>query len=98
MSRIPVNLVTGALGAGKTSLIRHLLQHKPRDQKWALLVNEFGAIGIDDAIMSENASIDIISLPGGCICCSAQAELKQTLKTIACQQPDRLIIEPNGLG
>lgn len=98
MSRIPVNLVTGALGAGKTSLIRHLLQHKPRDQKWALLVNEFGAIGIDGAIMSENASIDIISLPGGCICCSAQEELKQTLKTIACQQPDRLIIEPTGLG
>lgn len=99
MSRIPVNLVTGALGAGKTSLIRHLLQHKPHDQKWALLINEFGKIGIDGAILiGDTPSLQITQLPGGCICCSAQTELKQALSSILSQQPDRLIIEPTGLG
>jgi G3E family GTPase len=98
MNRIPVNLVTGALGAGKTSLIRQLLQQKPANETWALLVNEFGAIGIDGAIMSETNAVLITQLPGGCICCSAQNELKQALTDIAAQQPHRLIIEPTGLG
>ncbi|GAB6070963.1 GTP-binding protein [Thiomicrorhabdus hydrogeniphila] len=99
-----VNLITGSLGSGKTTLITQFLKQKPANESWAILVNEFGAIGIDGSILqSQNSSnsdiVHIKQIPGGCICCTAQHELKEAIEEIVKQiQPDRLFIEPTGLG
>jgi len=94
-----VNLITGSLGAGKTTLLRNFLQQKPANEHWAVLVNEFGAIGIDGAILSENQNISVSQIPGGCICCTAQGELTEAIDDILkTHQLDRLFIEPTGLG
>ena len=97
--KIAVNLITGALGAGKTTLLRNLLNQKPENETWVILVNEFGAVGIDGAILSENNSVQVEQIPGGCICCTAQSELQTTVSTLLKSQTfDRLLIEPTGLG
>lgn len=101
--RIAVNLISGALGSGKTTLIRHLVSQKPPEERWALLINEFGVVGIDGAILAPeslaDAKVSTHEIPGGCICCTAKGELKQNLVDIAKKiRPDRLIIEPTGLG
>ena len=100
MNTLPsINLITGPLGSGKTTLIRHLLTLKPAHENWVLLVNEFGSVGIDGAILSEDASIHSVQLPGGCICCTAKTELQQALsEVIQAHSPDRILIEPTGLG
>ncbi|MBE0493144.1 MAG: GTP-binding protein [Thiomicrospira sp.] len=95
---IPVTLVTGLLGSGKTSLIRHLLQHKPTHTRWALIINEFGDIGIDGASL-QSQDVPLFEVNGGCICCSAQANLAKALNQVGqLKSLDRLIIEPTGLG
>jgi len=98
--KIPVNLITGTLGSGKTTFIQELLAQKPRHEFWAILINEFGEIGIDAEIVNDsNANIAIKDIPGGCICCSAKLTLKVSLtELIRNHRPDRLIIEPTGLG
>lgn len=94
-----VNLITGSLGAGKTTLLRHFIGQKPQNEKWAVLVNEFGAIGIDGSILSSQNSITVSQIPGGCICCTAQNELKEAIDQLLEEYtPDRLFIEPTGLG
>ena len=94
-----VNLITGSLGAGKTTLVRNFIEQKPQNETWAILVNEFGAIGIDGPILASQNSISVSQIPGGCICCSAQNELKDAIEQILEQYtPDRLFIEPTGLG
>jgi len=94
-----VNLITGPLGSGKTTFIRHLLSQKPRAENWVLLVNEFGSVGIDGAILGQDSTVQSIQLPGGCICCTAKNELQQTLtEIIKTHQPHRILIEPTGLG
>ena len=96
--RIPTNLITGFLGVGKTTAILHLLKHKPAHEKWAVLVNEFGEIGIDGAIL-EQSGATIREVAGGCICCVANLPLQVGLNTlIARAKPDRILIEPTGLG
>ena len=98
-TRTSINLITGPLGSGKTTLIRHLLTLKPEHETWVLLVNEFGSVGIDGAILSEHSSTLSIQLPGGCICCTAKTELQQTLvDVIKSHAPNRILIEPTGLG
>ena len=97
--KVAVNLVTGSLGAGKTTLIQNLLKQKPAQEKWGLLVNEFGAVGIDGAILSQNQDIQVTQIPGGCICCTAKSELKVAISSLLqTQKLDRLLIEPTGLG
>ncbi len=98
--QIAVNLVAGSLGAGKTTLIKNLLEHKPENENWGLVVNEFGAIGIDGAILSNNhESIEVTNIPGGCICCSASGEFQEAMEELTkTYQLDRIIIEPTGLG
>ncbi len=95
---IETNIVTGFLGVGKTSAILNLMEQKPDNEKWAVLVNEFGDIGIDGAIYHAKG-IAVKEIPGGCMCCSAgvplQVAVNQTLKAT---RPDRLLIEPSGLG
>lgn len=95
---IPTNIITGFLGVGKTTAIRHLLQHKPADEIWSVLVNEFGEIGIDGAMLKP-LNAHVREVPGGCICCVAGLPMKIALNMlIATTKPDRIIIEPTGLG
>ncbi|MCG3728933.1 CobW family GTP-binding protein [Vibrio cincinnatiensis] len=94
---IPANIITGFLGVGKTTAILNLLKHKPSHEKWAVLVNEFGEIGIDGAMMSEQGAF-IKEVPGGCMCCTAGVPMSVGINILLRQQPDRLLIEPTGLG
>jgi len=95
---IAVNLITGFLGVGKTTLIRHLLKEHPKDQTWAVLVNEFGEVGIDGALLDEDG-VAIEEVAGGCLCCvSAPAFAVGLNKLIRQYRPQRILIEPSGLG
>jgi G3E family GTPase len=94
---IPVNLINGPLGAGKTSLIRQLLTQKPPGEVWALLINEFGALGIDGLLFPSDERLYIKQLTGGCICCTVKQDLQQALQRLIELRPDRLLVEPTGL-
>ena len=100
LTHIPCHLIGGPLGAGKTSLIRHLLAHKPAHERWAVLVNEFGRIGLDAALLAiHEDGIGIAEIPGGCLCCVAGAPFQVGLaRLLRKTRPDRLLIEPSGLG
>ena len=96
---IPTNIITGFLGVGKTTSINALLASKPEGESWAVLVNEFGQVGIDQDMMPDQEGLHVKELAGGCICCAMGASLTPTLKALIEQaHPDRLIIEPTGIG
>ncbi len=98
LNNIPTSLVTGFLGVGKTSAILHLMSQKPANEKWSVLVNEFGSIGIDGAIYKARG-IEVKEIPGGCMCCAAGAPLQVAVNRIlSATKPQRLLIEPSGLG
>ncbi|HAB24111.1 MAG TPA: hypothetical protein DCE30_04935, partial [Pantoea sp.] len=93
-----VNLITGFLGSGKTTLLRHLLARKPAQENWAILVNEFGEIGIDGALLRDSGAA-LKEIPGGCMCCVNGLPMQVGLNMLLKQhRPDRLLIEPTGLG
>jgi len=95
---VPTTLFTGFLGVGKTTAILGAFAHRPPDGRWAVLVNEFGEIGLDGAILSEADGLAVAEVPGGCICCSAGLALRTTLVRLLREvRPDRLLIEPTGL-
>ena len=102
---IPCTLVTGFLGAGKTTVINQLLATKPNDERWALLINEFGRIGIDGALLAssqdndlEQQNIAMREVSGGCICCTSQLPLQIAIsRLLNDHHPQRLLIEPTGL-
>ena len=99
LESIPVHLVTGFLGSGKSTLIRGLLDQKPADETWAILINEFGQVGIDQAMFEERDDLVVKGLPGGCLCCQLAFVLQATLVNLLHRhRPDRLIVEPSGLG
>ena len=93
-----IDIVSGFLGAGKTTLIKKLLKDALADTKVVLIENEFGEIGIDGGFLKE-AGIEIKEMNSGCICCSLVgdfgASLKEVMKTYA---PERILIEPSGVG
>lgn len=92
------NLITGFLGSGKTTTIRHLLSQKPENEKWAVLVNEFGEVGIDGALLADSGAV-LKEIPGGCMCCVNGLPMQVGLNMLLQQaKPDRLLIEPTGLG
>lgn len=100
LSRIPTHLISGSLGAGKTSLIRALLAQRPANEHWAVLINEFGQIGLDAALLTtDDLSVSLTEVAGGCLCCvngvPFQVGLSRLLRKA---KPDRLFIEPSGLG
>ncbi|MDX1354597.1 MAG: GTP-binding protein [Halomonas venusta] len=98
-TRVPVHIITGFLGSGKTTLIHSLIEQKPVDEKWAILVNEFGQIGIDQAMFEQRDDVVVKGLPGGCLCCQLAFVLQAALvNLLARNKPDRVIIEPSGLG
>ncbi len=95
---IPTNLILGFLGSGKTTAIRSLLANKPANEIWAVLVNEFGEVGIDGHLLEGQGAV-IKEVPGGCMCCVAGLPMQMGLNMLIQKaQPDRLLIEPTGLG
>ena len=95
---IPTNIISGFLGCGKTTAIQYLIKQKPEAERWAVIVNEFGQIGIDGALL-ENDSVQIKEIPGGCLCCVSSQLLNVGLNKIIREvKPHRILIEPTGLG
>lgn len=103
ITSVPTNVITGFLGVGKTTCILHLLENKPVAERWAVLVNEFGEIGIDGSLFkgkySQENGVFISEVPGGCMCCTAGLSMQIALNQLLLKaKPDRLLIEPTGLG
>lgn len=101
--RIPATIITGFLGAGKTTLIRHLLE-RADGRRIALIVNEFGDVGVDRSLLTDcgNDSCkpdDIIELANGCICCTVADDFIPTMETLLARDPapDHIVIETSGL-
>ena len=100
LQNIPTHVIAGPLGAGKTSVIRQLMAQRPAGERWAVLVNEFGQVGLDAALLSRNEDgIAIAEVAGGCLCCVNGAPFQVGLgRLLRKARPDRLFIEPSGLG
>ncbi|MCO6056054.1 CobW-like GTP-binding protein [Pseudomonas sp. MOB-449] len=100
LTHIPTHLIAGPLGAGKTSLIRQLLAQRPAHERWAVLINEFGQIGLDAALLTrDDDGIALAEVAGGCVCCVNGAPFQVGLaRLLRKARPDRLLIEPSGLG
>jgi G3E family GTPase len=101
-ARIPVTIVTGFLGAGKTTLLKHFLA-TPEGAGTAVVVNEFGAVGIDDALLRGSAD-ETVLLGNGCVCCHTRTDLQNVLRRLVTERdrgviPDfrRIVIETSGL-
>jgi cobalamin biosynthesis protein CobW len=103
LRKIPVTIVTGFLGAGKTSLVRHLVAHA-EGRRLALVINEFGELGIDRELLlgcaiPGCAETDIVELANGCICCTVADEFLPTLQALLdrVEPPEHIVIETSGL-
>ncbi len=100
---VPTNIITGFLGVGKTSAILSLMKNKPKNERWAIVVNEFGEIGIDGSLVqgqhNDKQQVFIREVPGGCMCCAAGLPMQIALNQLLSEaRPDRLLIEPTELG
>ena len=100
LQNIPTHIIAGPLGAGKTTLIRHLMAQRPAGERWAVLINEFGLVGIDAALLTTaDDGIALGEVAGGCLCCVNGAPFQIGLgRLLRKARPDRLFIEPSGLG
>ena len=93
-----IDIFSGFLGAGKTTLIKKLIQEAYAGEKVVLIENEFGEIGIDGGFL-QDAGVNITEMNSGCICCSLVGDFSKALQKVAAQySPDRIIIEPSGVG
>lgn len=93
-----IDIISGFLGAGKTTLIKKLLQEGFQKEKLVLIENEFGEIGIDGGFLKD-AGVEITEMNSGCICCSLVGDFSTALKEVLEKYtPDRVIIEPSGVG
>lgn len=98
MLKTKVDIVSGFLGAGKTTFIKKILEEGIRDEQTVLIENEFGEIGIDGGFL-KNSGIEIREMNSGCICCSLVGDFSESLKEILEKyHPERIIIEPSGVG
>ena len=103
LARVPCTIVTGFLGAGKTTLIRHILAHA-QGRRLAVIVNEFGDVGIDGELLKGCGDAacpeeNIVELPNGCLCCTVADEFVPALDTILARRPavEHIVIETSGL-
>ncbi len=93
-----IDIISGFLGAGKTTLIKKLLQDAFQGEKVVLIENEFGEIGIDGGFLKD-AGIEVTEMNSGCICCSLVGDFATALKEVLDKyEPDRILIEPSGVG
>ena len=93
-----IDIISGFLGAGKTTLIKKLLEEAYKGEKVVLIENEFGEIGIDGGFLKD-AGVEITEMNSGCICCSLVGDFGRSLKEVLERfSPDRVIIEPSGVG
>ena len=98
MERTKIDIISGFLGAGKTTLIKKLLKDAFQGEQVVLIENEFGEIGIDGGFLKE-AGIEIREMNSGCICCSLVGDFGASLKEVISKyHPDRILIEPSGVG
>ena len=98
MSATKIDIISGFLGAGKTTLIKKLLKDAFQGEQVVLIENEFGEIGIDGGFLKE-AGIEIREMNSGCICCSLVGDFGASLKEVVSKyHPDRILIEPSGVG
>lgn len=97
MTTVPVTVLTGFLGAGKTSLLNHLLR-AAHGRRFAVIVNEFGESGIDGELLASGAD-EVIEMANGCVCCTVRGDLLRTLHTLLPQisEYDGVVIETSGL-
>ena len=103
LRNIPTNVITGFLGSGKSTIILDLLAQKPASENWAVLVNEFGEIGVDGNLIAgqpaNDAGVFIKEVTGGCMCCTAGLPMQIAMSMLLARaKPSRLLIEPSGLG
>jgi cobalamin biosynthesis protein CobW len=99
--KIPVTIVTGFLGSGKTTLICGLLRKIP-DRRLAVLVNEFGEVSVDGSVLraaGQECDVEIHDLPNGCICCTIKDDFLPVMKQLQCRklEIDHVMIETSGL-
>ncbi len=96
---VPALVVSGFLGAGKTTLVKHLIADAQRQGlRLAVVSNEFGELGIDQALLQEEGGPGYVELEGGCVCCQLSSELLQTLQSLwETVHPDRVIVETSGV-
>ena len=103
-TKIPTTVITGFLGAGKTTLVRHLLAHAPKGKRIALIINEFGDLGVDKDILAGCGDEtcreeDMVELSNGCICCTVADEFIPTMQALLARPEkfDHIVIETSGL-
>ncbi len=103
LNKVPVTVITGFLGSGKTTLVRHLMQN-PQGKRLAIIVNEFGDVGVDGDILKSCAIPDcpaenIMELANGCICCTVADDFIPTIEALMAldPQPEHILIETSGL-
>lgn len=96
---IAVNIITGALGAGKTTAIARLLATKPSQERWVVILNEMTDAGIDALTVASAAvgAYDVRAIPGGCLCCTGEEDFQQQLGHLVLERPTRILIEPSGI-
>ena len=100
---VPTSIVSGFLGVGKTTAIHNLLSQKPKNERWAVLINEFGEVGVDASLLETGTKnrkeIFLREVPGGCMCCTNGLPMQMALNQLLSRaRPHRLLIEPTGLG
>lgn len=94
-SKTPIAIITGYLGSGKTTLLRNILDQS--DKKLAILMNEFGEIGIDGKII-KGKNVDMVELSGGCVCCSLTGEFEAAIKEVVKKiKPEMIVVETTGV-
>jgi G3E family GTPase len=98
---IPVHVITGPLGCGKTTLIANLLAGKPAAEPWVVLLNEYSEAGIDALTIAAAArgAYDVHLVPGGCLCCAGEQDFRRQLQRLVHEaRPARILVEPSGIG
>ena len=96
--KVKVDIISGFLGAGKTTLIKKLIDEKLNNEKLVIIENEFGEVGIDGSILKKS-NIEVREITSGCICCTLVGDFEKAIQeAVVNYRPDRIIIEPSGVG